>query len=119
MISFELSSGSPNRDHTPALIDDDKYVEYRLDNAAGFLSNVEEEERMFKNLEQDNSSSTKSNLFETNTTVDKDRDLVSQNPIPDTIKLPLEHPPKSYPPSGTSTCKHSSCCAVFVNNTKA
>ncbi|KAL2520295.1 alpha/beta-hydrolase superfamily protein [Forsythia ovata] len=59
MISFELSSGSPSGDHTPASIDDDKYVEYHLHNAADFPSNVEEEERMFKNLEQDDSSSTK------------------------------------------------------------
>ncbi|KAL2530459.1 uncharacterized protein Fot_23060 [Forsythia ovata] len=34
MISFEPSSGSPSEDHTPASIDDDKYVEYHLDNAA-------------------------------------------------------------------------------------
>ncbi|KAL2530460.1 uncharacterized protein Fot_23061 [Forsythia ovata] len=74
---------------------------------------------MFKNLEQDDSSSTKSNLFETNTSTAKDHDLVSQNPIPNTIKLPLEHQPKSSPPSSTSTCKYSSSCVGFVNNTKA
>ncbi|KAL2494407.1 alpha/beta-hydrolase superfamily protein [Forsythia ovata] len=118
MINFELSSGSPSGDHTPASIDDDKYVEYHLDNAADFSSNAEKEERMFKNLKQDNSSSTKGNLFETNTSAAKDRDLVSQNPIPDTSKSPLEHTPKSSPPSGTSTCKHSSSCAGFVYNSK-
>ncbi|KAL2525995.1 alpha/beta-Hydrolases superfamily protein [Abeliophyllum distichum] len=115
MISFELSSGSPSGDHTPASIDDDKYVEYHLDNAADFSSNVEEEER---NLKQDDSSSTKSNLIETNTSAAKDCDLVSQNPIPDTSKLPVEHPPKFSPPSDTSTCKHSLSFAGFVYNIK-
>ncbi|KAL2517738.1 Hydrolase 4 domain-containing protein [Abeliophyllum distichum] len=73
---------------------------------------------MFKNLKQDDSSSTKSNLIETNTSTAKDRDLVSQNPIPDTSKLPLEHPTKFSPPSGTSTCKHNLSCAGFVYNIK-
>ncbi|KAL2517734.1 BTB/POZ and MATH domain-containing protein 2 [Abeliophyllum distichum] len=118
MISFELSSGSPSGDHTPASIDADKYVGYHLDNVVDFSSNVEEEERMFKNLKQDDSSSTKSNLIETNTSTAKDRDLVSQNPIPDTSKLPLEHPTKFSTPSDTSTCKHSLSCASFVYNIK-
>lgn len=48
MISFELSNGHPYGPHVPTTIDDDQYVEYPLDNLADFPSNVEEEERMFK-----------------------------------------------------------------------
>lgn len=48
MISFELSNGHPYGPHVPTTIDDDQYVEYPLDNLADFPSNVEEEERMFR-----------------------------------------------------------------------
>ncbi|KAH9683064.1 Hydrolase 4 domain-containing protein [Citrus sinensis] len=47
MISFELSDGHPYGPHVPTAMDDDQYVEYQLDDLAGFPSNVEEEERMF------------------------------------------------------------------------
>ncbi|KAH9765386.1 Hydrolase 4 domain-containing protein [Citrus sinensis] len=47
MISFELSGGHPYGPHVPTAMDDDQYVEYQLDDLAGFPSNVEEEERMF------------------------------------------------------------------------
>ncbi|XP_050372421.1 uncharacterized protein LOC126790284 isoform X2 [Argentina anserina] len=44
MISFEFSNGHPQ---VPAPMGDDQYVEYQLDDLAGFPSDVEEEERMF------------------------------------------------------------------------
>ncbi|XP_004296971.1 PREDICTED: uncharacterized protein LOC101299950 [Fragaria vesca subsp. vesca] len=44
MISFEFSNGHPQ---VPASMDDDQYVEYQLEDLAGFPSDVEEEERMF------------------------------------------------------------------------
>ncbi|XP_024193961.1 uncharacterized protein LOC112197487 isoform X1 [Rosa chinensis] len=44
MISFEFSNGHP---HVPAPMDNDQYVEYQLEDLAGFPSDVEEEERMF------------------------------------------------------------------------
>ena len=43
MISFEFSNGHP---HVPAPMDDDQYVEYQLEDLAGFPSDVEEEERV-------------------------------------------------------------------------
>lgn len=43
MISFEFSNGNP---HVPAPMDDDRYVEYQLEDLAGFPSDVEEEERV-------------------------------------------------------------------------
>ncbi|KAE8076939.1 hypothetical protein FH972_015556 [Carpinus fangiana] len=46
MISFELSNGHPFGPHVPTTSDDDQYVEYPLDDLAGFPSNLEEEERM-------------------------------------------------------------------------
>lgn len=46
MISFELSNGHPCDPQVSAVIDDDQYVEYQLDDLAGFPCNVEEEERM-------------------------------------------------------------------------
>ncbi|KAF2287830.1 hypothetical protein GH714_002876 [Hevea brasiliensis] len=47
MISFELSNGHPYGPHVPTTMDDDQYVEYQLDDLAGFPCDVEEEERMF------------------------------------------------------------------------
>ncbi|PON80200.1 Alpha/beta hydrolase fold [Parasponia andersonii] len=47
MISFEFSNGDPCGPHVPTTMDDDQYVEYELDDLAGFPSDVEEEERMF------------------------------------------------------------------------
>lgn len=46
MISFELSNGQPYGPHVPATLDDDQYVEYALDDLAGFPSCAEEEERV-------------------------------------------------------------------------
>nr|KYP58170.1 Uncharacterized protein yqkD [Cajanus cajan] len=46
MISFELSNGDPYGPHVPATLEDDQYVEYQLDDLAGFPSTAEEEERM-------------------------------------------------------------------------
>ncbi|KAG6575023.1 hypothetical protein SDJN03_25662, partial [Cucurbita argyrosperma subsp. sororia] len=46
MISFELSNGHPYETNVPNLMDDDQYVEYPLDDLAGFPCSVEEEERM-------------------------------------------------------------------------
>ncbi|KAJ8747558.1 hypothetical protein K2173_013054 [Erythroxylum novogranatense] len=46
MISFELSNGYPYVPHVPTAMDDDQYVEYQLDDLAGFPCNIEEEERM-------------------------------------------------------------------------
>lgn len=49
MISFDFANGDPFIPHVPAAsIDDDDYVEYPLDNLADFPSNIEEEERMFR-----------------------------------------------------------------------
>ncbi|XP_061345472.1 uncharacterized protein LOC133291265 isoform X2 [Gastrolobium bilobum] len=47
MISFELSNGHPYGPHVPTALDDDQFVEYPLDDLAGFPSSAEEEERMF------------------------------------------------------------------------
>ncbi|XP_027329189.1 uncharacterized protein LOC113845804 isoform X2 [Abrus precatorius] len=47
MISFELSNGDPFGPHVPTTLDDDQYVEYQLEDLAGFPSSAEEEERMF------------------------------------------------------------------------
>ncbi|XP_009339931.2 uncharacterized protein LOC103932104 [Pyrus x bretschneideri] len=47
MISFEFANGSPCGPHVPTTMDDDQYVEYQLDDLAGFPSDVDEEERMF------------------------------------------------------------------------
>ncbi|KAL5541706.1 hypothetical protein UlMin_009416 [Ulmus minor] len=47
MISFEFTNGDPCGPHVPTSMDDDQYVEYELDDLAGFPSNVDEEERMF------------------------------------------------------------------------
>lgn len=46
MISFELSNGHPYGPHVPTTMDDDQYVEYQLDDLAGFPCDVEEEERV-------------------------------------------------------------------------
>ncbi|XP_050218611.1 uncharacterized protein LOC126669239 isoform X2 [Mercurialis annua] len=46
MISFDLSSGHPYGPHVPTTMDNDQYVEYQLDDLAGFPCDVEEEERM-------------------------------------------------------------------------
>ncbi|XP_047330055.1 uncharacterized protein LOC124933665 [Impatiens glandulifera] len=49
MTSFELSDGHPYGPHVPASIDADDYLEYSLDNSlSDFPSNLEEEERMFR-----------------------------------------------------------------------
>ncbi|CAK7332973.1 unnamed protein product [Dovyalis caffra] len=47
MINFEISNGHPYGPHVPTTLDDDQYVEYQLDDLAGFPSDIEEEERMF------------------------------------------------------------------------
>ncbi|XP_044486775.1 uncharacterized protein LOC123211884 isoform X2 [Mangifera indica] len=50
MFSFNLSNGHPYGPHVPTTMDDDddeEYVEYGLEDLAGFPSNTEEEERMF------------------------------------------------------------------------
>lgn len=46
MISFEFSNGHPCEPHVPTTMDDDQYVEYQLDDLAGFPSDVDEEERV-------------------------------------------------------------------------
>ncbi|XP_031397543.1 uncharacterized protein LOC116208310 isoform X2 [Punica granatum] len=46
MINFELSNGNPYGPHVPASIEDEQYVEYELEDLAGFPSSVEEEEKM-------------------------------------------------------------------------
>ncbi|XP_022930530.1 uncharacterized protein LOC111436957 isoform X1 [Cucurbita moschata] len=46
MISFELSNGHPYGPNVPNLMDDDQYVEYPLDDLAGFPCSAEEEEMM-------------------------------------------------------------------------
>lgn len=46
MISFELSNGDPCGPHVPATLEDDQYVEYQLEDLAGFPSTAEEEERV-------------------------------------------------------------------------
>ncbi|CAN6548097.1 unnamed protein product [Malus baccata var. baccata] len=46
MISFEFANGSPCGPHVPTTMDDDQYVEYQLDDLAGFPSDVDEEERV-------------------------------------------------------------------------
>ncbi|XP_038874773.1 uncharacterized protein LOC120067303 [Benincasa hispida] len=71
MISFELSNGHPYGPNVPNLMDDDQYVEYPLDDLAGFPCSVEEEERMLmeavmeslkdfkmKNVQEDNQASS-------------------------------------------------------------
>ncbi|XP_015573402.1 uncharacterized protein LOC8261489 isoform X1 [Ricinus communis] len=47
MISFEISNGHPYGPNIPTAMDDDQYVEYQLDDLAGFPCDIEEEERMF------------------------------------------------------------------------
>ncbi|KAK7303226.1 hypothetical protein RJT34_14128 [Clitoria ternatea] len=47
MISFELSNGHLCDPLVPTAQDDGQYVEYQLDDLAGFPSNAEEEQRMF------------------------------------------------------------------------
>ncbi|KAM6566089.1 uncharacterized protein LOC115722499 [Cannabis sativa] len=46
MISFEFTNGDPCGPHVPTTMDDDQYVEYELDDLAGFPTDVEEEEKM-------------------------------------------------------------------------
>ena len=46
MISFDFSNGDPCGPLVPTTMDDDQYVEYELDDLAGFPSDVEEEERV-------------------------------------------------------------------------
>lgn len=46
MINFELSDGHPYGPHVPTVLDDNQYVEYQLEDLAGFPSSAEEEERM-------------------------------------------------------------------------
>ncbi|MED6188577.1 hypothetical protein PIB30_087209 [Stylosanthes scabra] len=46
MISFELSNGNPYGPQVPAVLEDDQFVEYPLEDLAGFPSSAEEEERM-------------------------------------------------------------------------
>lgn len=43
MISFELTNGDLYDPHVPTVSNDDQYVEYELDNLAGFESSAEEE----------------------------------------------------------------------------
>ncbi|KAJ6719781.1 ALPHA/BETA-HYDROLASE [Salix purpurea] len=47
MISFELSNGHPYGPHVPTTMDENQYVEYQLEDLAGFPCDIEEEERMF------------------------------------------------------------------------
>lgn len=46
MISFELSNGNSYGPQVPAALDDDQFVEYPLEDLAGFPSSAEEEERV-------------------------------------------------------------------------
>lgn len=46
MISFELSDGHLYGPHVPSVLEDDQYVEYQLQDLAGFPSSAEEEERV-------------------------------------------------------------------------
>ncbi|WJX90492.1 hypothetical protein P8452_72386 [Trifolium repens] len=46
MINFELSNGHPYGPHVPTMLDDNQFVEYQLEDLAGFPSSAEEEERM-------------------------------------------------------------------------
>ncbi|PNY08891.1 hypothetical protein L195_g005429 [Trifolium pratense] len=46
MISFELSNGHPYDPQAPTMLDDNQFVEYQLEDLAGFPSSAEEEERM-------------------------------------------------------------------------
>ncbi|KAG6766484.1 hypothetical protein POTOM_030570 [Populus tomentosa] len=46
MITFELSNGHPHGPPVPTTMDDDQYVEYQLDDLAGFPCDMEEEERV-------------------------------------------------------------------------
>ncbi|KAK4771674.1 hypothetical protein SAY87_032206 [Trapa incisa] len=47
MIEFELSDGRPHDPHLPTSLYDDPYLEYQLDDLAGFPCSAEEEEKMF------------------------------------------------------------------------
>ncbi|XP_027367927.1 uncharacterized protein LOC113873800 [Abrus precatorius] len=47
MISFEFSNGHLHDPLVPTDLDDDRYVEYQLNDLAGFPSSAEEEQRMF------------------------------------------------------------------------
>ncbi|CAJ2634501.1 unnamed protein product [Trifolium pratense] len=46
MISFELTNGHPYDPQAPIMLDDNQFVEYQLEDLAGFPSSAEEEERM-------------------------------------------------------------------------
>ncbi|GAU12031.1 hypothetical protein TSUD_196550 [Trifolium subterraneum] len=46
MISFELSNGHAYGPQVPTMLDDNQFVEYQLEDLAGFPSSAEEEERM-------------------------------------------------------------------------
>jgi hypothetical protein len=48
MINFELSNGHPYGPHVPTMLDDNQFVEYQLEDLAGFPSSAEEEERVSK-----------------------------------------------------------------------
>jgi hypothetical protein len=48
MINFELSNGHPYDPHVPTMLDDNQFVEYQLEDLAGFPSSAEEEERVSK-----------------------------------------------------------------------
>lgn len=51
MISFEFSNGRPYGPHVPTTMDDDQYVEYPLDDLAGFPTDAEEEERVSQSVD--------------------------------------------------------------------
>lgn len=46
MISFELSNGDPYGPHVPMSTNDERFVEYQLEDLTGFPSCAEEEERV-------------------------------------------------------------------------
>lgn len=46
MIDFEFSNGQPCGPHVPTSVEDEQYVEYPLDNLAGFPCDDDEEERV-------------------------------------------------------------------------
>jgi hypothetical protein len=48
MINFELSNGHPYGPHVPTMLNDNQFVEYQLEDLAGFPSSAEEEERVSK-----------------------------------------------------------------------
>ncbi|KAJ4722336.1 Alpha/beta-Hydrolases superfamily protein [Melia azedarach] len=123
MISFELANGNPHGPHVPTNMDDDQYVEYQLDDLAGFPSNVEEEERMFMEAVLMSLKDLEMRHPEGRRTANQFADLAPQHPSPDTsvssVGDVFDTPPSSIESGSTGTSARTDTSASIQSSLDA